>query len=386
MKFRKNWKRFWTLDRHHAEGFTLVELIVVIAILAILAGVGTVGYSGYVKKANIAADEALFAEIETAIHLAYYANPDTSYDGCIVLSGTDDAESQASGALDSAMKDAFGSDWASRTKVLCSDWSSAAYVDSSFKGHETALLGVVEDLTETLETLIGNNNSLVGANFSNFLTDLNVDAEDTGAVADAAVLYVARDSSDMSEAQRQNVINAMAGMLTSSDAIADINTAMGGNKVVAACAAYYAIVEGYCRYADSKGYGDALDALETANFGENPEDAKNAVNAKVNAVMAVIEEEKMENGSFKAGTYVEEYFATGGQAEKDAEAYLDMLVMVNNAQSDILNSGSLGNDNFYDKEGGELEKMFLLVANGGAMVLVKEVDGKLVVTLPSRDK
>ena len=23
MKLRKNWKRFWTLNRHHAEGFTL---------------------------------------------------------------------------------------------------------------------------------------------------------------------------------------------------------------------------------------------------------------------------------------------------------------------------------------------------------------------------
>lgn len=67
MKFRKSWKRFWTLDRHHSDGFTLVELIVVIAIIAILAGVGTVGYSGYIKSANKNADKVLVGNIIRAI-------------------------------------------------------------------------------------------------------------------------------------------------------------------------------------------------------------------------------------------------------------------------------------------------------------------------------
>ena len=67
MKFRKSWKRFWTLDRHHSDGFTLVELIVVIAILAILAGVGTVGYSGYIKSSNKNADKVLVGNIIRAI-------------------------------------------------------------------------------------------------------------------------------------------------------------------------------------------------------------------------------------------------------------------------------------------------------------------------------
>ena len=73
MKFRKSWKRFWTLDRHHSDGFTLVELIVVIAIMAILAGVGTVGYSGYITNANKNADKVLVGNIIRAIETGVYS-------------------------------------------------------------------------------------------------------------------------------------------------------------------------------------------------------------------------------------------------------------------------------------------------------------------------
>lgn len=65
-KFKENFKRFWSLQKHSTGGFTLVELIVVIAILAILAGIAVPAYSGYVEKAERANDEALLAEINTA--------------------------------------------------------------------------------------------------------------------------------------------------------------------------------------------------------------------------------------------------------------------------------------------------------------------------------
>ncbi len=73
MKLKKGWKRFWTLNRHHADGFTLVELIVVIAILAILAGVGSVGYSGYIKSANKNNDKVLVGNIMRAIETGTYS-------------------------------------------------------------------------------------------------------------------------------------------------------------------------------------------------------------------------------------------------------------------------------------------------------------------------
>lgn len=107
MRFRKSWKRFWTLDRHRSDGFTLVELIVVIAILAILAGVGTVGYSAYIKSANKNADKVLVGNIIRAIETGAYSTAFTppeplsvgtttypigfvalSTDGCTVLSSS----------------------------------------------------------------------------------------------------------------------------------------------------------------------------------------------------------------------------------------------------------------------------------------------------------
>ncbi|MBO5128817.1 MAG: prepilin-type N-terminal cleavage/methylation domain-containing protein [Oscillospiraceae bacterium] len=70
MKFTKTWKRFWTLNRHHAGGFTLVELIVVIAILAILAGIAIPAYSGYINKAKEAGDYTLLSAVNTAFAAA----------------------------------------------------------------------------------------------------------------------------------------------------------------------------------------------------------------------------------------------------------------------------------------------------------------------------
>ena len=70
MKLKEKMKRFWTMDVHNHEGFTLVELIIVIAILAILAGVAVVGYSAYIEKANEAADNSALAQLNNAFAMA----------------------------------------------------------------------------------------------------------------------------------------------------------------------------------------------------------------------------------------------------------------------------------------------------------------------------
>ena len=74
MNVKKKIQGFFSLTRRANAGFTLVELIVVIAILAILAGVAIPVYSGYIKKAELAADQAMLDELNTAFAAACAMN------------------------------------------------------------------------------------------------------------------------------------------------------------------------------------------------------------------------------------------------------------------------------------------------------------------------
>lgn len=74
MELKQKWRRFWTLNRHHEDGFTLVELVVVIAILAILAAVTVPAYDDYITKAKESADQQIVAAVNTAFAAACVEN------------------------------------------------------------------------------------------------------------------------------------------------------------------------------------------------------------------------------------------------------------------------------------------------------------------------
>lgn len=168
---KKNWKQFWTLNRHHAEGFTLVELIVVIAILAILSAVAIPAYSGYINKTHMTTDQKLVSEVADALQLFYYANPNAGSAYVVLAPDGTVARANANGAK--AMEAVFGAGWANTT-LSYSKWAdtdsgmlgaasgagASDVLNSSFlQGSTTTeLLSNVSSLTSAAAGLVSNRN------------------------------------------------------------------------------------------------------------------------------------------------------------------------------------------------------------------------------------
>ena len=239
MKFRKNWKRFWTLDRHHAEGFTLVELIVVIAILAILGGVAIPAYSGYVKKANMQADMTLISEIEHALTLAGYAGTFAENEtGFVVLSASTPYTSAQAGEgsnLDKALKATFGEGYA--LQLAHDDWAADTSMLSWLVGSDASgnANNTYEEIVNVANSsfLTGNTTDELLNNVENLTTKLAgiVDGMDEAGKNIVYDMFTVTDGSGNSTNALQTVMNEKGY-----SSLADVDATTLSNLVVMAAA------------------------------------------------------------------------------------------------------------------------------------------------------
>ena len=355
MKLKEKMKRFWTMDVHNHEGFTLVELIIVIAILAILSSVAVVGYSSYVTKANKAADETMIAEIQNALMLAYYSGEITE-SGYVVLSMGDAKVS--SDEVSAALTAAFGSP--SGLKLKHNGWKNGgamgAYADSvggfiNNIGADTLMEDVQNCSGKLAEFLIkgmgqefmGNNGAstldhylgLEGDNsIASMLQSGNYGSSDINAnvLANATVFGVAATLQD--EASAIRVIEAFKN----AEFIGILETIP---ENIGNLAHQYAALEAFVGYMDCQAATAALNDFNTN--GMNAGDAGTIITNLGNAWLAAYAAAEAEcpnkifayYGLDEEGNQIE---GVKSQAEMDGEAYVSIMRTVHNQQDSYVSS------------------------------------------------
>ena len=360
MKLRKNWKRFWTLDRHHAEGFTLVELIVVIAILAILGGVAVPAYSGYVKKANMQADMTLISEIEHALALQYYSKPGSLTQDAIVLVTTEGTTlaSNATFAQD-AMDAAFGAGWTDLA-LKCNEYSGE-YTSSSYYAEEKELLGQVDNLANALASSIAADSSILGDNYNAFLRENGLENADDSQKANAAVLYIAQNAAN--SANKDKYVSEIAAASNANDVL---GSAFSNFEGVTGIATMYAFAEGFFQYVDNETNGEhtGLNTIHSAFDGQEFASIDEAKDALLTSLGTATQNLERDYPGLISG-----YFAGGedSQAVKDVQAYLDIMETVSTAKSEVLGEITNG-QNFEDSA--IVNELLDTYASGGAWVVI----------------
>ena len=199
MKLREKLKRFWTLDVHNHEGFTLVELIIVIAILAILSTGAIAGYSVYIKQANMTADKTMVAGIINIVTLANYdqAIPGVGSvvlsNGNVVFAGDDATKAW----LNSVLTDAYGSNYSGLLKLKYNGWGNGA------AAAQTMYDALVGDFADAMEGIYGNADSL---SFTEEIPQLMEE-----------IRGVAEDFADGDDQKSITMLNAAAGVTSGWD-------------------------------------------------------------------------------------------------------------------------------------------------------------------------
>ena len=366
-------------------GFTLVELIVVIAILAILAAVAIPAYSGYIDKTNMTLDQTLISDVKQAIELGYYSG-DITEGGFVVIGGEGTTPSVSEGTISSsqyetALKTVFGN--MSSLTLKYSGWNSE-YSGSSFSGNEVKLMGKVESLTDVLGTTIANTPTLVGQNFQNYMSgQLNFSAEDMGdpqKAADAAVLYVANGTANLSpEKQKEFELAVKNSNGNFQDMMDGLIPVYDGSPVMAA-AATYAMMTAYLQYEDKlAGNTDRMDALLTIDGSMittgTPEELFNALLQSYGPAAELVETDA--NGN---PVNLEKYLKN--EATKDAAAFLDVMNTVNNAKNQI--QPNLGKNNCFST--GNIQKLFTAYGEGSVIIMAEIQEDGTIEVKPMADK
>ena len=371
MKLKNMWKRFWTLDVHNHEGFTLVELIIVIAILAILSTGAIAGYSAYVESANKTADKAMIAEIENVLTMAYY-NGDITQSGQVILgaNGVVNAATMSE-QLVNALKAAYGDNWDEALKLKYAGWPADSYTASSFAGNEAELIGVVDDLATSLGNVVANGNNIVGDNFTDFLKDYEINPTTDGkAVGNAAVLYVAQKTQDKAEDLEAAFATTFATS-TVDNVVNDLFTNIGNSGVgsAASMAALFAIAEGYAQYSGQASTFHGKDHFANVT---NLTTAQAALNSAFNS----LDPEKLEE------------YLSSGQAMADAKGYISMMGTVHDNR-DLVSDNLKANDCFTDGKVADMLNAYTeaySVEEGQVGIFLVVKDGILTITATSDEQ
>lgn len=376
-KFKENFKRFWSLQKHSTGGFTLVELIVVIAILAILAGIAVPAYSGYVEKTDKAADETLAGEIEQALLLAHYGQqldePTTVvvyYDEAIQAEAT-------TAAGEAAMEATFGSGWKD-LHLSYSGWNeesggmSLNELYNNIKGSSfdpegdtlEYLLVDVQNVVGVLAGAVGSGGININANtgIGKYLTEQGIalDAENKYAIANGAVMYVADTmKNQLNSAENRNQF-ATTWAQPNGSALHEIPDFDLGNEY-ANLATKYAYVEAIASYVDEKTAGEGAGATNFVEILRGETNDGNITNKTQMLSTLDYVMDRIGGQSSEYGEYVMEYFGVsispeGGPvfadscdtaAYKNAQAFTAYMQGLSANSNFLIEQGNMNRDDYY---------------------------------------
>ena len=353
MKLKNMWKRFWTLDVHNHEGFTLVELIIVIAILAILSTGAIAGYSAYVTSANKTADKAMIAEIENVLLMAYY-NGDLKGNASVKLD--EDGVVEFTANAEQILRDAYGANWEDALKLKYSDWAGVtsdqvfaeAYRNSSFNGNEDVLINQLGSVTNLLKDALGANPDLVGSGFAGYLDGVGVKntQDNTQAVSNAALLYAADTIGKLDATKTEAVNKAFADYydMNNPSKVGNMTalTAALQNELgtYGAAAALYAHGEAFGQYVSANGNSDLLEDFHDIDVSgvNNTTDALMEVANNLDAMVQAAQNDPSINPH--AMNYI-----NNSQYANDVSAYLETMKKIDANANKF--TGNLGNADCY---------------------------------------